>query len=146
MGFVNEYITEADIKKYDIEGVDKKFIVEGVISRGWTIDRERDIWLMEVKVIKEVGPSGHPEPTSKRVFILSWRGERAKFVLDRIRWPKSFSESPFHIIWGLIEMDISEELKILKDTILLALKQALTVYGYRGSDRQPPNILVEFNF
>ncbi|WP_200958258.1 hypothetical protein [Massilia sp. Root335] len=45
MAFINEFIPEADIKKYGIEEINKKYIVGGTKSGQWTIDRDRDIYL-----------------------------------------------------------------------------------------------------
>lgn len=50
MAFVNEYISEDDIKKYDLETLDKKS--EGY-KRSWVIDRDSETWLIHRGTGKE---------------------------------------------------------------------------------------------
>ena len=44
MAFVNEYISEENIKKYDIEVLNKKYYKAHHKSH-WTVDHERDMYL-----------------------------------------------------------------------------------------------------
>ena len=44
MGFINEYISESDIKKYDIKALDEKYY-KAHYEPSWTVDHERDIYL-----------------------------------------------------------------------------------------------------
>lgn len=48
MGFINEHISVEDSARYDLEVIDKRFIVGGSRSRKWTIGRGRNIYLRSV--------------------------------------------------------------------------------------------------
>ena len=46
MTFINEYIPEEDLKKYNFEALNKRFRKAGSTPASyWVIDREADIWL-----------------------------------------------------------------------------------------------------
>ena len=45
MAYINEYIPEADLKKYNFAELNKRPSKGGGAARDWTIDREADIWL-----------------------------------------------------------------------------------------------------
>ena len=155
MAFINEIVLEEDIQKYGLDELKKKFSpytwMDGrpkEFWHAWTIDRERNIYFMPVKMVEEVGPSGRPEPTSKAIFILNIQGVNIRVFLDRIRCPNSFSDTPFVISWSLLEIDDSEELHLFSTgDVVQILKEALTAYGYRGAySNQAPNSKVEFDF
>lgn len=153
MAFVNEIVSEKDAQNFGLDELKREFDQwawrdgrpEGFVH-AWTIDNEHGIWLVLVKSIEEVGPSGRPEPTTKSVFILDWNGLRIRFLMDRVSCSSSFSDTPFHVVWNLIEMDAPTALGLPRDAVLSALKEALIAYGYRGAHRQVPNTLVEFKF
>ncbi|MDR2113421.1 MAG: hypothetical protein LBQ62_10040 [Candidatus Accumulibacter sp.] len=51
MAFVNEYIPEADYEKYDLMeicGKHNKAHPGSMITRSWTIDRERQMFLIRI--------------------------------------------------------------------------------------------------
>jgi hypothetical protein len=76
MAFVNEYISEEDWKKYDIDGANKKF-PWGVSFRDWTIDRNRDVYL------RQVG-SGREEFYYQSTWTLYWHGNLLRVELETI--------------------------------------------------------------
>jgi hypothetical protein len=43
MAFVNEYVSEEEAKKYDLDGINRQFMKAPDIRYDWTIDRERGI-------------------------------------------------------------------------------------------------------
>lgn len=154
MAFVNEIVSEEDIQKYQLDEIKKEFNPYSWINgrpegfwHVWTVDRERDIYFMQVNMIEECGPSGRPEPTSKYIFILNIQGKGVRVLLKRVRCPKSFSDSPFIIGWSLLEIDIPKTFSLHRDDVFQLLKEALTTYGYRGAySEQVPNTIVEFDF
>ncbi len=76
--FINEYIPEADVKKYDLGEIDKRFIVGGTYARDWTIDRERDIYLRRVA-------NGREEFRQQSTWSFYWKGTLLTVELDTIR-------------------------------------------------------------
>lgn len=153
MAFVNEFVSEEDIKKYSLDDLKKEYDPwnwrDGrppAFRHAWTIDRERDIYFMPVKMIEETGPSGRSEPTTRDICILNLGGRGIRLTINRVGSSTSFSDSPFHVEWNLLEIDTSSVPDIPKDTIVQVLKEALTAHGYRGVFRQVPNTIVEFKF
>ncbi len=153
MSFVNEIASEEDIKRYGLNQLIKRFNpLERPRAVGfgpaWTIDRERGIYLMAVKSIQEVGPSGRPEPTPRGIWALDWEGKKAFFTLAR-DWKSgstSLAESPFRVVWSLDEVDMSEMTGVPHEQAVSWLKEALTVYGDAGPLQQAPCTVVGFNF
>lgn len=77
MAFVNEYIPEADLVKYGIEEIDKRFIVGNTHDHSWTIDRERDIYLRCVA-------RGREEASHKSTWTFYWGGELMAVCLETV--------------------------------------------------------------
>lgn len=153
MAYINELVSEEDIQRFGLDEIKRKHDPwswrdgrpEGFIH-AWTIDRERNLFFMPVKIVEEVGPSGRPEPTSKQICILSYNDALITFVLERTKCSKSFSDNPFQVAWKLLKLDMPAGIDLAKDTILLKIKAALEVYGYRGAHRHIPNTVTEFYF
>jgi hypothetical protein len=153
MAFVSEVASEEDITRYGLNQLIKRFNpLDGPRTPGlgpaWTIDRERGMYLMTVKSIREDGPSGLPEPTPKRICVLNCEGKQALFTLER-DWKtgsRSFVDSPFRVVWSLIDIDMSEMKDVPSEQAVVWLKEALTAYGHAGPLRQPPHTVVSFNF
>jgi hypothetical protein len=155
MAFVNEFVAEEDNKKYAVDELLAEFNRFNWrhgrppgFSPAWTIDRERDIYLILVKSIEEVGPSGRPEPTGKANWILSWQGRRAQFTIERV-WAAGstdFADSPFRVVWSLKWSDTSEVPDVPREQLVACLKEALTAYGHSGVKGQVANTTVSFNF
>jgi hypothetical protein len=150
MAFVNEFVSEEDIQRFDLDELSPNWWGEGRppkwFRHAWTIDRERDLWLIEAKMIKQVGRSNRSKPTTKSIFILDWQGQRIRFLLDYAGSSDAFSDAPFHRKWSLLEKHIPATLDVPRQTVLSVLKEALVVYGLRGAHRQVPNTLVTFSF
>ena len=67
MAFVNEYISEENIKKYDIEALDKKYN-KGFNKPDWTVDHERDMYLRYIN-------SGREEFSDEYTFCFYWQAQ-----------------------------------------------------------------------
>lgn len=153
MAFVSEVASEEDITRYGLNQLIKRFNPhDGPRTSGfgpaWTIDRERGMFLMTVKSIREVGPSGLPELTPKRICVLNCEGKQALFTLER-DWKtgsRSRGESPFRVVWNLNDIDMSEMRGVQSEQAVIWLKEALVAYGDAGPLRPVPNTVVIINF
>ena len=77
MAFVNEYIPEADIKKFDINEINKQYIVGGTNARDWTVDRDRNMYLRCVA-------RGREEFRHQSTWTFYWHGELLKVDIDTL--------------------------------------------------------------
>ena len=154
MGFVNEFISEDDVKVHELDELMKKHNEwswrngrPSLYTHSWTIDRERSVSVMPIKTWHEVGRSGRSEPTTKTTWLVEAYRRRVLAVLDQVpgTW-HSLSDSPFRISWSLISIDTTEAPDIRVEQVIPLLKEALAVYGYGGARRQVPNTVVTFNF
>lgn len=66
MAFVNEYMSDDDIKKYGIEEIDK-FFNKAHYQPSWTVDRDRNVYLRYVQ-------SGREETSQEWDFTYYWKG------------------------------------------------------------------------
>jgi hypothetical protein len=154
MAFVNEIVSEEDIRKYRLDELMHHFRSfawrsgrPSTFTHTWTIDRERDVYFIPVKTIEEIGPSGRPEPTRRRVCILNWQGTRVELTIDRAAGSSSnHSDSPFRIVWELISIDQSQLSDVSREEVLRVLKEALVAYGDYGLHGQVPDTVIEFKF
>lgn len=141
MAFVNEYISDEDIKKY---GIEELWLRYNPVYKGqkrpsgfrfqWTVDREQNIYFMMV------GGGGY-ERVNERICLLSYKGKAYEVWIARPgEGSKNLSDEPFYIVWEL-SGGASYGTEVLD-----ALKEALTVFGYDGARRQVPNTIVKFKF
>jgi hypothetical protein len=122
--FVNEYIPIEDIKKYDIENINKRFIVGGTNSQSWTIDREKNIYLRTVA-------RGREEFSHQSTWTFYWRGELLEVELENI----STTGSRGGACSGhkrLRNIEIPQHLETRKAEIISDLKEALAAYKDGG--------------
>jgi len=124
MTFVNEYISAEEIKKYDLENINKRFIVGATKARDWTIDRKRNINLRNVA-------NGREEFSHQSTWTFYWHGELILLELDNI--------STSGVAGGdrcgnkkLRSITIPHHLEANYDEIIVDLKEALTVYKDGG--------------
>ena len=81
MGFVNEVISKEDFEKYKLKEIDSRYITGCTNSRGWTIDRSRDIYLRKVA-------RGREEFAKESTWVLYWLGELIEIKLELIDFRK----------------------------------------------------------
>ena len=122
MAFVNEYISEEDIKKYDIEALNKKFCIADYNSK-WTVDSERDIYL------RYIG-HGHEEFIQEHDFYMFWEGGVIDICLHVEQGGKI--DGPQWRHYELIKIKIPDEISEYKANILDDLKEALTEFKSAG--------------
>jgi len=158
-GFVNEYVCDADIKKYklqEIHPIEQWDLDKGYAHYQWTIDREREIWFIG-KESEKSGLDGYDQRdpeyfTGNKIFILHYKGENIEVVLRRFYDEKNthrIQNNQFFITWELIRINKPENLKEIPDEeIIEVLKEALSVNGSPGINLSVPQeiITVQFKF
>ncbi|WP_200958259.1 hypothetical protein [Massilia sp. Root335] len=124
MAFINEFIPEADIKKYGIEEVNKKYIAGGTNSDQWTIDRDRDVYLRCVA-------RGRDEFRNESTWTLYWERELITIELHLLDAGGRRGESGW-AHWKLHHIYIPPHLEARRNDILTDLKNSLTAYKGGG--------------
>lgn len=148
MGFVNEYVSQENVKKYELA---EQFIRRNPAYKSlpenfkpfWTIDRGRNIYLMGAGMANQA-----QENECWIAFLLNCNGKEFLVKLERGVGSKKYSESPYLIVWDKVVDICPADLHGMEHAALLAiLKEALSVVGDDGLDnRFSPKFIVNFNF
>jgi hypothetical protein len=159
MAFINEYISEENIEKFQINELmngirskyskrEVKFFPDKYYKHHWAIDKERESWFMWGHNLHDpLEPSRY---TGERSFILNYQGENIEVILRKVYNESSekITDNPFNIVWTLerITPESIEELSYEK--IIVLVKEALDVYGTDGIETRVPfeNIVVTCKF
>ncbi len=136
MTFINEYISEEDIKKYDIENLNKKLYVANYKSK-WTVDHDRDIYLRHVGSRRE-------ERCNEHYYCLYWQGHLMNIVLKQEGGGVPRGHQWLH--YEMLEIGIPEEFRQHKSQIMKDLKEALTAYESLGVLSDCTSHKATFNF
>ena len=149
MAFVNEYVSEEDIKKYNLVKIwlsqHPGFKREGKPPPGyrfsWTIDHEREIWFMRIAW-------GGYERGNLQTWLLYWKGELVEIELAKPgEGSDGWKEQPYRIVWGVPSHSLNPTSHPDWHEILQVVKEALTVFGYNGVVEQAPGTtVVSFKF
>lgn len=142
MAFVNEYVSDADVKKFALEALHKEWW--GEIPPGfrytWTFDPEGDSYYIPLR-------TGREEFSNRTQGVLYFKGTQWKVEVSKEPGCSlSFDENPYRIVWGLVAIKNPDGEAINGEELIPVLKKALTAYGYRGVHRQVTNSLTEFTF
>jgi hypothetical protein len=128
VAFVNEFIATEDAEKYRLDEIDAKFN-GGNISRQWTIDRERDIYLRNLSHGRE------EEARHQGLWTLYWKGKLLTVRLDLMGGDGKPGD-PGWSHWLLVRFNgtngLPPALKGHRQSVLDDLKQALLAYKDGG--------------
>ncbi|WP_238691782.1 hypothetical protein [Xanthomonas arboricola] len=146
MPFINEFIPELDVVKYDLEVIDRDFVVGGTNARDWTIDRDRDMYLRNVAN----GGGTEIEVRNKTKFSFYWHGELLTLRLDLVDGGGARGQpgwSHWRLMWINGGDGLPEHLKADKDQFIAGLKEALLTYKDFGvhSRNTDYHIVLEVN-
>ncbi len=150
MPFINELVPIEDMAKFDFIGVkrrafgDPNWAIKAGWKYGWTIDRETGAFLVHVKPLSSLGPSGLNEPDGRHVFCVSKGGKEVVFTVKVAEGSStSGTDRPIKTVWDWVGDIINYG---FSDEYLGALKDALSVYGVDGVRNHTADFIVEFNF
>lgn len=142
MAFVNEYVSDENILKYDLAAVRKKFFcdIPPRFKYVWTFDRERDCYFIPLR-------SGREEFANRKRCVLYFNGVHWDVEISKEPGTsRSFNETPYRVIWGLVGIENHDGGPISRDELIPVLKDALTAFGADGVFLQVPNTITEFTF
>ncbi len=139
MAFVNEYISQEDIKRYNLIELQNYYYKldysdpfdPKTEKLRWTIDKERNIWLLDA--ISRHLPDPREGWTGEVYFVLYYQGRKIEIVLEAIGGDKTLDPIPY--VWKVLrikEEDIKGFDKEDKQEMLKVLQEALSEYGLNG--------------
>ena len=159
MPFVNEYVSDEDAQKYDLDNLWNKYYFTGlkmpealtyfeVHQHSWCVNKEQGYWLFYCGyVMSEESRTGYPEPSNKEVFILHVNDQNIEFILTR----NSLGATdlyPIHYCWNIVSMAPSCLPNMSREILITILKEALNVFkcsGIRDLERNEKS-LIELDF
>lgn len=128
MTFVNEYISDADRKKYGIDAIDADLDRRAQVrSRDWTIDHEREIYFRFIN-------RGREESRNLSAWDFYWQGELMTVWLLRL---DAGGVRGGHG-WSRYKLDKTEgdfippHLQGQRNEVMADLRMALSAYGDGG--------------
>jgi hypothetical protein len=136
MAFLNERISDENIKKYGIEEIDRKHY-HAHFQPEWTVDHERDMYL------REVG-SGREEYANRQDFTFYWG--KTLYLVRLTREGRGVRDGPGQTNWSLISISASQELVDQRNDLVVALKEALSAYKDFGTYSTNTSHVATFTF
>lgn len=143
MAFLNEYVSEENIKKYDLESLYKKWSVwtPPRFQFSWTFDPYRDSYYIPMEI-------GREEESNQVRGVLFYNGIQWNVMVAKEKGGGlSFTENPYRQIWGLIYIKHPGGGFVPEDEIVPVLKEALTAYQVLGIGTPADlNVVTSFTF
>ena len=140
MTFINEYVSDEDVKKYKLQEMWDRYHPFNKDVTGfrytWTIDQEKEVFFIPVL-------SGREEYSNRKECIFYWQGIELEVTLTE---QVLSSGNKLGVRWCLVSIRKPDGKKISDQEILSTLRDALRVYGYRGIWRQVDGYQVELDF
>ena len=144
MPFVNEYVSDEDALKYDLDNLWNKYNYTAMIKmpelldhfdvhqHDWCVDKERDYWLFNCGFLtSENSRSGYPESSNKEVFILHINDQNIEFILAH-HGMEATDLYPIHFSYNLVSMSPSSLPNMSRENLFTILKEALNVFKCAG--------------
>jgi len=151
MAFINEYISDEDVEKYNLKELIDKYKRYTYSPRldniSWTVDKENDIWLIWFG--REHDPEMDHGFTREHIFVLYYKGQ----LIEARLWLEEDSQTniyqtPFIKKWKLLSLSPRHfdniDIQKLKDILC----KSLSIYGHKGIKKpiDIDNVIVECNF
>ncbi len=137
MAFVNEYASPEDVKIYDLDGINQRFGKDPALRYQWTIDRERNVFLIWME-------AGREEFAARQTFLLWWQG--ISVFVRLLSATTGTLDSQVTSRWQLQQIDLSPELDAKRTEILETLKDSLVAYKVSGIGFPVPRHIAVFEF
>lgn len=147
MAFVNEYISEENIKKYNIREILKKFHplfddndLDAVFGKySWTIDKDEYIFLILVT-------QGREDESNQESCAFWWKGTLLGIKIANEGGGLDYTNKTGSVTWGLVDIWRPDDFSVPEIEIINSLKDALIVYQLRGVRIPMDHYSVNFNF
>jgi CRISPR/Cas system-associated exonuclease Cas4 (RecB family) len=152
MPFINEFISEADMIKYNLEKINRTYKnppPAGIPTyptpiTQWTVDKERDIYLRKVTT-NQGRPDMGFENDGWEGWTLYYKGELIWFVKKTIKSIRLVNDSQ-HSYYEIKYLTIPNNLKIDYDIIYELIKDSFTKYAGGGICSTATEFTATFTF
>ncbi|WP_334328061.1 hypothetical protein [Gilliamella apicola] len=160
MPFVNEYVSDEDAEKYDLDNLWNKYNYTAMIKmpelldhfdvhqHDWCVDKERGYWLFNCGfLLNEDSLSGFVEPSNEEAFILHVNGQNIEFILTS-HGMEATDLYPIHFSYELVSMSPSSLPNMSRESLLNILKDGINIFKYNGIRALEENAktLIAFDF
>lgn len=136
MAFVNEYVSEVDVGKYELAEINRQFWKTDARYE-WTIDRQRDIYLRLMK-------SGRGEFGQQQEFTFYWH---QRVLAVRLSRDNGMTEDGrIASVWRLHHLVLPGALQSQRQAIVDDLKLALEAYKTAGVGSSVSEHVARFTF
>jgi hypothetical protein len=145
MAFINEYISEEDIIKYEVKEAWEKISPgstgpDSFLSKyTWTIDKDRDVYFIPMA-------SGKEEFSNQSISALWWKGTLLSVSLASMGGYLDYPNGKGERTWALIKILKPKEFHVPDVEIIPILKDALITFGYDGIILPIKDYKVTFTF
>lgn len=123
MGFINELTSKDDRERYGLDDIDGSFIVDGVKSRYWTIDRDRDVYLRQVR-------QGREDRSHISEWTFYWSGYLVLFEIEALE-AKNLEDEHRWAHMKVTRLNLPNEIKKNRTELIKDIHLALE--SYKGS-------------
>lgn len=147
MAFINEYVNEKNIKKYNLEALyrklkwDENWTPPG-FRFAWTFDAERDCYYIPLWHGRE--EFSHHCRSVLYFKDIHWNVE----VTHEPGGSESIAENPYRIIWGFVHIKSPDGGPTPLEELIPVLKEALIAYKVRGihTNSKVTSVVTSFTF
>jgi hypothetical protein len=156
MAFINEVVSQKDIEKYGLAELHEHYtklanpygFYDGLDSwQSWLVDREKEIWLMEVGHGVDSGDIP-PMPTGENYYILHYKRKNIEVLMRRNRkkGSRKLSDNPFRMRWEILSISPGSFDDVSMQEIVDIVTVAMVAYGYAGVRKQLPSTQVTVKY
>lgn len=122
MAFVNELIPEEQKAKFSFPVFTRPDGSKPTLWK-WTIDRERDVYL----VVTNVLGGGYEGTPPDEYYVLSWGGELVSFAAEQHL--SGSNSKDMTLTWNVHRLDIPPSLQERRDQVLQLIRESLDTQG-----------------
>lgn len=138
MAFINERIPDADLQRIDFSKINDPVSGRPIFPPNkWTIDRKRDIALMDL------GGGFGENAMYPHFFVLYWQGKIIHAQLSS-KFIGNFTTHDLEVTWKLIFLGRLEG--VSQEEVIETLQEALIAYGYLGMEWRDKVKAAHFDF
>lgn len=138
MPFVNEYVSDENVQKYDLNNVWNKYNYFGadmpkrlsgykVPKHSWCVDKVREYWLFQFSTLmSHDSRSGYSEPSNNHLYILHVDGQNIEVILTS-KGLETSELNPIYYVRDMVSMTPNSLPNMSEDSLVIILKEALSV-------------------